>query len=94
MNYVEKMKDYLDKDALVSKLGLEPKASAGDKLISALGLFGVGVLVGAGVALLLAPKSGKDLRDDIRNKVTGDDLAAGAASTLPEAGFRADQRVI
>ena len=29
--------------------------------------FAVGGLVGAGVALLLAPKSGKDLRKDIKN---------------------------
>jgi len=29
--------------------------------------FAVGGLVGAGVALMLAPKSGKDLRKDIKN---------------------------
>jgi YtxH-like protein len=93
MNYMDKMKEYLDKDAIVSKLGFEPRPSTGERLVSALGLFGVGVLVGAGVALLLAPKSGRELREDIRSKVAGDGIATGTETT-PEVGFRADQRVI
>ena len=32
-----------------------------------LGTFGVGLLVGAGLGLLLAPKAGRELRDDLRD---------------------------
>ena len=100
---MNKITDYLDKDALVSRLGFEAKASSGEKLVSALGLFGVGVLVGAGVALLLAPKSGRDLRGDIMNKVSGDDYApttksttpATRSTTTPSSGFGgSDQRTV
>jgi len=73
MSYLDKIMEYLDKDALVSKLGLEQKSSSGEKILSALGLVGLGAVMGAGIALLLAPKSGRDLRDDIRNKLVGSD---------------------
>ena len=38
------------------------------KSANALGLVAVAALVGAAVALLFAPKSGEELRSDIRNK--------------------------
>ena len=34
-----------------------------------LGTFGVGLLVGAGIALLLAPKPGRQLREDLRERL-------------------------
>jgi uncharacterized membrane protein YebE (DUF533 family) len=67
--------NHLDKKELLSKLGLETKPSIGNMLVSALGPFGAGMLVGAGVALLLAPKSGRELRENIRDKVNHDGLA-------------------
>jgi len=45
---------YLDGDELLSKLGLARRSSAGELLAEALIPFGVGILVGAGIALLLA----------------------------------------
>jgi hypothetical protein len=66
MNYMDKIMDYLDKSAVLSKLGLEPRPSAGERIASALGLFGVGMLLGAGAALFLAPMRGRDLRDRVR----------------------------
>ena len=60
---------YLDGDELLSKLGLARRPAAGDLLVGALVPFGVGMLVGAGIALLLAPKSGRELRAGIRNRV-------------------------
>ena len=38
------------------------------KSTNALGLVAVAALIGAAVALLFAPKSGEELRSDIRNK--------------------------
>ena len=59
----------LDKDDLLGLIGLETKPSTGSYLAGTLGTFGVGLLVGAGIALLLAPKPGAELREDIREKL-------------------------
>ena len=59
----------VDKDDLLGLIGLETKPSTGSYLAGTLGTFGVGLLVGAGIALLLAPKPGAELREDIRDKL-------------------------
>ncbi len=59
----------LDKDEILSLLGLEKKPSPGVGLAAALGTFGVGLLVGAGIALILAPKPGHELRQEIRDRL-------------------------
>jgi hypothetical protein len=59
----------LDKDDFLGLLGLESKHSFTNRLFGTLGTFGIGLLVGAGVALLLAPKAGGDLRHDLRAKL-------------------------
>jgi uncharacterized membrane protein YebE (DUF533 family) len=74
---------YLNKEELLAKLGLETKPSVGQAILSALGPFGIGLLVGAGVALLLAPKSGRELRGSIRSKIgreAGDGASKGSES--------------
>jgi hypothetical protein len=58
----------MDKDDVLGMLGLETSRSNSSRLLSALGTFGIGLLVGAGVALLLAPKAGSVLRQDLRTK--------------------------
>jgi gas vesicle protein len=52
-------------DDMLARLGLQTRTSSLDLLLPALGVFGVGMLVGAGVALVLAPKSGSELRRDL-----------------------------
>jgi gas vesicle protein len=66
---------YLDADELLSKVGLERKPATGDLLLGALVPFGVGILVGAGIALLLAPKSGRELRAGIRHRIRREQIA-------------------
>jgi len=56
----------MDKDDFLGLIGLQSKNSFTSELLGTLGTFGIGLLVGAGVALLLAPKPGRDLRHDIR----------------------------
>ena len=51
----------------LAAIGLQPRRSAADYILPALGLFSVGVLVGAGLGLLLAPKRGQELRGDLRH---------------------------
>ncbi|HXJ23218.1 MAG TPA: YtxH domain-containing protein [Polyangia bacterium] len=59
----------LDKEDLLGMLGLEQKSSTGAWLAGTLGTFGIGMLVGAGIALILAPKPGRELREDIRDRL-------------------------
>ena len=59
----------LSKEDLLSALGLTSKPSTSERLLGALGIFGVGLLVGAGAALLLAPKSGEALRADLGERI-------------------------
>ncbi len=59
----------MDKDDFLGLIGLQTKHSFTSELLGTLGTFGIGVLVGAGVALMLAPKPGRDLRHDIRAKI-------------------------
>ena|SRR5690348_14236319 len=60
----ERARDY--SDSALSALGLERQRSSVDFLMPALGLFGVGLIVGAGLGLMLAPKRGVELRGDVR----------------------------
>jgi len=57
------------KEHLLESMGLESKRSTGSWLFGALTVFGVGMLVGAGVGLMLAPKSGSGLREDLRDRL-------------------------
>jgi len=59
----------LSKEDVLAALGLATKPTTSERLISTLGFFGLGALVGAGVALLLAPSSGEDLRDDLGKRI-------------------------
>jgi len=84
----------MDRDDLLGLLGLETKGSDTSALLKTLGTFGVGLLVGAGVALLLAPKAGRDLRQDLRTRLGGDGegLPSNDAE-LPNAGEPEIRRV-
>ncbi len=54
----------LDKDDLLSAMGLEESNPAGD-FFTGLGLFAVGLLVGAGLGILFAPKRGSEMREQV-----------------------------
>ncbi len=56
-----RMKRGLDRDVLLERLGLERRTPAGD-FLTGLGLFSIGVLVGAGLGLIFAPKRGDEMR--------------------------------
>ncbi|HEY5289105.1 MAG TPA: YtxH domain-containing protein [Polyangia bacterium] len=57
------------KDRLLEMMGVEAKRSTGSWLFGTLTAFGVGMLVGAGVGLILAPKAGAGLREDLRDRL-------------------------
>jgi hypothetical protein len=58
----------LDRDGLLELVGLQ-RAGSNDWIAPALTALGVGLLVGAGLGLLLAPKPGVDLRQDLRERL-------------------------
>jgi hypothetical protein len=82
----------LSKEDILSALGLASKPSAPQRILGTLGIFAAGLLVGAGAALLLAPKSGEDLRDDLgqrfrkmredREGDSDDESIGGVASSM------------
>jgi hypothetical protein len=69
----------LSKDDVLSALGLSAKPSSSERWLGVAGIFGAGLLIGAGVALLLAPMSGQGLREDLGERLRrarhGDDDA-------------------
>ena len=67
----------LDKDDLLGVLGLEKKDSVASTLAGTLGTLSIGVLVGVGIGFMLAPKAGRGLREDIREKLRGAPEAIG-----------------
>ena len=81
---LRKLKDF-DKDDILDMFGLETRSSTAAWMAGALGTFGVGMLVGAGVALLLAPKPGRELREDLRGRLRR--VPGEAADTLEGMGI-------
>ena len=83
------VRNAIDREALLKRMGLEERSPAGD-FFTGLGLFAVGVLVGAGLGLMFAPKRGEEMRQTLneawKNRGRGEqdyqrDL--GAESSLP-----------
>jgi hypothetical protein len=59
----------VDKDDLLGAVGLESRRGAADKIVPALAIFGAGVILGVGIGMMMAPKSGAELRTDIRTRL-------------------------
>ena len=54
----------LSKDDVLAVLGLQTRTSAISTVFGSIGLIGLGMVLGAGAALMMAPKSGRELRED------------------------------
>jgi len=68
MDAIKELKS-IDKDDILAALGLQTKKSAAEYLLPVLGLFSAGILVGVGVGMLVAPKSGRELRESLGKRV-------------------------
>ena len=72
-----------NRDALIEALGLRRDTTTMSDSASMLMIFAAGALFGTALALLFAPRSGEDLRADLREKVS--DLRRRAASEVEKA---------
>jgi len=59
----------LSKNDILAALGLETKRSTTNVVASSLAVLGIGLVVGAAAALMFAPKSGRDLREDVEARL-------------------------
>jgi len=91
---LKSMRKALDREKLLGQLGLEERTPTGD-FFSGLGLFSVGVLVGAGLGLMFAPRRGEDFRAMVgeawRNRSAGRGTdqslsSLGTEAAMPPAG--------
>ena len=63
-----KLSDF-DKESILDLLGLASRPSAGSRILSVAGLFGAGVLAGAALGLLLAPRPGAEIRAEVARRL-------------------------
>lgn len=66
------------REEIASAVGLEARPSASGDILTALGIFGTGMVLGAGLALLFAPKTGEEVRRDLAERL-------GAMAEPPDA---------
>jgi len=60
----------IDADDLLERIGLEVRRSMPEKMLPGIVLFGAGLIVGAGLAALLTPRSGPELRNRLRSRLS------------------------
>ena len=72
-----------NRDALIEALGLRRDTTTMSDSASMLMIFAAGALFGTALALLFAPRSGDELRADLREKVS--DLRRRAAGEVEKA---------
>jgi hypothetical protein len=78
------------KDDILEYLGLQTRKSAMDYAVPALSLFAGGVAFGAALGLLLAPRPGRELREEIARRAhIGQAPEGNSASTSKSSTSRA-----
>lgn len=70
-------------EALLHAIGLQ-RARNGNDLLGGVAVFGAGMLVGAGLALLFAPSSGAEVREQLGSRL--DDIRERTAQAAGEVG--------
>lgn len=83
----------LSSAALLDLLGLQTKPSATNRALTYAGFAAAGLVVGAAAALLLTPKSGRELRSDLRigAKDLTNQVSASASSAIESAKRKASE---
>lgn len=55
---------------MLDRLGYEPKRASSDVILPALSVFSAGLVVGAALGVLFAPKRGDEIRGDLRHRLS------------------------
>jgi hypothetical protein len=84
----------MDKDDVLNLVGLESRRTMADAVVPTLTAFSVGVLVGVGVGLLLAPKPGAELREDLRSRLGRGESNNASAGTFSQGAVPAPPRAL
>jgi len=73
----------IDKDDVLDALGLEERTSPWTTALGTIGIFALGCLVGAGIGLAFAPKSGEEFRSELgeRMRKKADEMGVGEQFT-------------
>lgn len=74
------------REEIAAAVGIETRSSASSAALGSVGLLSTGIVLGAGLALLFAPKVGSELRHSIADRVgaVAEQLRNGATHTDPE----------
>ena len=75
-------------NSTLARFGLAHRSSGLGALLGVTGAFAIGAMVGAGVAALLTPTSGKELQTKLRGQ--GTRLSGAAKKTADRAGSKPD----
>jgi hypothetical protein len=59
----------IDKDDILEAIGLEERGNPWVAALGTFGIFALGCLVGAGLGLAFAPKSGEELRSELGDRM-------------------------
>jgi hypothetical protein len=71
------------RERLLQAIGLQQRRSIAAIVLPSIGMFGVGLIAGAGLGLLFAPRKGSELREDLGTKLSDASHKVGdMASTI------------
>jgi hypothetical protein len=59
----------LDENQMMKRLGVEPRRTRSQRYLPPVGSFGAGFAIGMAAGVLVAPKAGKELRDELRSAI-------------------------
>lgn len=76
----------LSSDRLLRMIGLQTRRSVASTLLPTMGMFGIGLLTGAGLGLLFAPRKGSEMRRELGTKIS--DASHRVADTVTDARHR------
>ncbi len=63
----QSLRDF-DREHMMDLIGMERRRTTAERAVPIIAFFGVGILVGVGIGLMTAPRSGSDLRSDLKDK--------------------------
>ena len=86
----QSLRDF-DRERVMDLIGMERRRTTAERAVPIIAFFGVGILVGVGIGLMTAPRSGSELRSELKDKFQT--AAPRAVEALESAVDKAKQTV-